>query len=190
MVLYSVMFGEVVVGAKNHGPNVGPAGLLGGETECMFLPPANEVSVGGRAGVAGRGALRLLLVAALLACGGPQTSTTSAPTTAQTTAAPSTTAPGFIDWSGDFSEDLGNGYTLTRCEDGDAFGLSETQGGHEVERNVLFAARSGEVVRLVNVAAVGEGACVSNEGQFLAPGQLHDIIESLTAVIAVSAIET
>jgi len=40
-------------------PNVGPAGLLEGETRVLFLPPANEVSVGGRAGVAGRGASRL-----------------------------------------------------------------------------------------------------------------------------------
>ncbi len=199
----------------------------------------------------------------LLACGGTQTPTTAAPTTSNP--APTTSAPSPVDWSEDFSADLGNGYTLTRCEEGDApivcvnlddgpvgiieylildvatltfldgvedpiesirlladdflenfemdrtstcphlafvsleqepavvggvgglsFGFSETDGDVEVERNVLIAARSGEVVRLVNIAAVEAGACVSNEGQFLTPGQLIDIIDPLAAAIAVS----
>jgi hypothetical protein len=70
--------------------------------------------------------------------------------------------------------------------DGLRFGFSETDGEVEVERNVLMAARSSEVVRLVNIAAVEADACVSNEGQFLTPGVLDEIIEPLAAVVAVS----
>jgi hypothetical protein len=226
-----------------------------------------RADVGGSTPKGGGGQIRVAIsvvtAAALLACGGTEASTTTAPTTSAPAA--TTTLPSPVDWSGEFSADLGNDYTLTRCEEGDApivcvnldgepvgiieylildvatltfldgvedpiesirlladdflenfetdrsstcphltfvalepepgmvggvdglrFGFSETDGDVEVERNLLMAARSGEMVRLVNIAAVDAGACVSNEGQFLTPGQLAEVIEPLAAVIAVS----
>ena len=64
------------------------------------------------------------------------------------------------------------------------YGFEELEGTRTVEKNVIYGARVEQSINLYSFAAIGEGACLSNEGELAEPAIVDSLMTGLDRALA------